>query len=102
MATTFSWRNYTRPTPKNLEYLAAALRRLIAVIAGTTIVMDMNKWVPFIILIAGGILDELKNFFSHVAEGEQEVLQVTIPADVADKVDISSKIISPEDPNKKA
>ncbi len=68
---TFSWRNYYRATPRNLLALAAAMRRLVAVVAGTSIVMEANMWVPLGILLAGFILDELKNFFATVVEDEK-------------------------------
>lgn len=100
--TTFSWANYAKATPRNLEYLAAALRRLVAVVAGTTIIMDASKWWPLAIVMTGAFLDELKNFFAHVAEGEQEVFQVSVPAEIADQVEVTQKTVSLEDTNKKA
>lgn len=91
MKTTFSWKNYTRPTPRNLEYIATSLRRIVAVIAGTTLVVDANHWVTFSILLGGAILDELKNFFAHAAEGAQEEVTITYPKDIADQVDVDIK-----------
>ena len=88
---TFSWRNYTKATPRNLEYIAASARRIIAVIAGTTIIMESSRWVPFGILLAGAVMDELKNFFAHVAEGDQEVVSISYPENVADKVSIKQE-----------
>lgn len=91
MKTTFSWSNYARPTPRNLEYVATSLRRIIAVIAGTTLVVDANHWVTFSIILGGAILDELKNFFAHAAEGMQEEVTVTYPKEIADQVDVDIK-----------
>lgn len=91
MKTSFSWKNYTRPTPRNLEYIATSLRRLIAVVAGTTLVVDSNHWITFGIILGGAILDELKNFFAHAAEGDQEEVTVTYPKEIADQVDIDVK-----------
>jgi len=93
MKTTFSWSNYTRPTPRNLEYIATSLRRIIAVIAGTTLVVDANHWVTFSILLGGALLDELKNFFAHAAEGMQEEVVVSYPSELSDqvKVDVQEK-----------
>lgn len=88
---TFSWRNYTKATPRNLEYIASSARRIIAVVAGTTIIMDSNHWVPFGILLAGTVLDELKNFFAHVAEGDREVVSVSYPEEIADQVNIKTE-----------
>lgn len=91
MKTTFSWSNYTKPTPRNLEYIATSLRRIIAVIAGTTLVVDANHWVTFSILLGGAILDELKNFFAHAAEGVQEEVTITYPKEMSDAVDVDIK-----------
>lgn len=89
---TFSWSNYMRPTPKNLENFASSARRIVAVIAGTTIIMESSRWVPFGILLAGAVLDELKNFFAHAAEGDQEIVSISYPENVADKVTVKTEI----------
>lgn len=88
---TFSWRNYFRPTPKNLENFASSARRIVAVIAGTTIIMESSRWVPFGILLAGAVLDELKNFFAHAAEGDREVVSVSYPEEIAGQVEIKTE-----------
>lgn len=62
----FSWRHYTKPTPRNLLGLSAAMRRLVAVVAGTSIVLEANMWVSLGVLFLGALLDEFKNFFAMV------------------------------------
>lgn len=91
MKTTFSWKNYAKPTPRNLEYIATSLRRIVAVIAGTTIVVDASHWVTFSIILTGALLDELKNFFAHAAEGAQEEVTITYPKEIADQIDVDVK-----------
>jgi len=76
----FSWRNYTRPTPENILGLAAALRRLVVIAAGTSIVMEAGKIVPLTILFLGWSLDELKNFASNVIEHEKESVTAHFPS----------------------
>lgn len=93
---TFSWKNYTKATPRNLEYIATSARRIVAVIAGTTIIMDSNHWVPFGVLLVGAVLDELKNFFAHVAEGDKEVVSISYPEEIADKVTVKTETQSKE------
>lgn len=101
--TTFSWANYTRPTPSNIEYFAASLRRLVSVATGTTVIMGARWWIPVVILFVGALLDELKNFAAHVAEGEKEVFQVSIPSELADQIEVTKQTVpATEDPNKKA
>lgn len=87
----FSWKNYFKPTPRNLEYMATSMRRIVAVIAGTTIVVDSNHWITFSIILVGAVLDELKNFFAHAAEGAQEEVTITYPKEIADQVDVDIK-----------
>jgi len=70
--TTISWANYAKPTPGNLLALAAAMRRIVATIAGVSIVMEANMWVPLGVILAGSLLDEAKNFFATVVEDQQE------------------------------
>jgi hypothetical protein len=69
--TTFSWKNYTKPTPKNLLGVAAAFRRMVTLVTGASIIMEAEPWVPITVLITGGILDELKNFFATIVEDEK-------------------------------
>lgn len=69
-STTFSWKNYTKPTPKNLLGFAAAMRRLVAVVAGTSLVLEANMWVTLGIIMLGAFLDEAKNFFAMVEESQ--------------------------------
>ena len=92
---TFSWKNYAKATPRNLLGLAAAMRRLVAVVAGTSIVMEANMWVPLGILIFGAFLDELKNFFATVVEDQKvEVAEAHFPS--GDQVIITKT--SPDEP----
>ena len=74
---TFSWRNYAKPTPRNLLAFAAAMRRFVTLIAGTTIVMELNMWVPLGVLGAGFFLDELKNFFATAVDDERTETSIT-------------------------
>lgn len=88
----FHWSNYTRPTPENLAMFVASIRRLVAVIAGFTVVMESNKWIPLGIIFVGALLDELKNFFAYAAAGEKEVVSVSFPSAVADQVEVKTEI----------
>ena len=96
----FKWGNVTRPTPANLSMWAASARRIVAVVAGFSIIMDANKWVPFIVLMIGAVLDELKNFFAYAAEHGQEAVVVTYPSELADKIEVKTEVVSAEEPKK--
>ncbi len=47
------------------------MRRLVAVVAGTSIVLEANMWVSLGVLMFGALLDEIKNFFANVVEDEK-------------------------------
>jgi len=87
----FSWRNYTKPTPANLEAIATSLRRLVAIVAGTTVVMEAEWWIPFTVLIIGAVLDEIKNFFAKVAKDSFEQVTVEYPSEIADQVTVKTE-----------
>lgn len=93
----FHWSNYVRPTPKNLEFMAASARRMVAVIAGITVIMEANKWWPVAVIVLGALLDELKNFFAYVATGDKEVVSVSFPSEVADQIEIKQETKSKQD-----
>lgn len=78
----FSWSNYFRPTPTNLQRFATAMRAVIGGIAGTTLLMEADKYVTFGILLAGYLLDEMIKFFGQVNDEENKrVITVEVPAE---------------------
>lgn len=81
--TTFHWKNYTKPTPKNLLYWAGIMRDTVTFIAGTTILMEMHPWIPVAIMGLGFILDKAKNFFSYVLQ--EEGTDITIIQETTDE-----------------
>ena len=82
----FSYRNYFKPTPENLQYISMSLRSIIGAIAGTTLMMEANKFVTGSILVSGFILDELIKFFGHVSEESKRVISVEVDSDTDVKV----------------
>lgn len=90
----FSWRNYFRPTPDNLQYISVSLRSIIGSIAGTTLIMEANKWVTFGILLSGFVLDELIKFFGHVKDDSKRVISVEV--DSKADVEVKDEIKEPE------
>jgi len=93
--TTISWKNYAKPTPKNLLALAAAMRRLVAVVAGTSLFLEANMWVTLSVIMLGAFLDEAKNFFAMVEEEQKtEVVEAEFPS--GEQVTIIKKV--PDEP----
>lgn len=89
----FSWKNYFRPTPSNLQYISVSLRTIIGGIGGTTLVMEADKWVTFSILLAGFLLDEVIKFFGHINEEESKrVVSVEIPEEISGDVVVKDEI----------
>lgn len=86
----FSYRNYFKPTPENLQYISMSLRSIIGAIAGTTLVMEASKWVTGGILVSGFILDELIKFFGHVSEESKRVISVEV--DAKSEVEVKDEI----------
>lgn len=94
---TFSWQNYTKPTPKNLEAMAASIRRIIVVIAGTTLIVEANHWVTFGIIFIGAVLDELKSFFAMAGHDYDERVTINVPPAMTDKVEITEDVNQPKE-----
>lgn len=63
----FSWKNYTKPTPRNLLIFATYMRDFVT-FASITFALNHYPWVAVGIQIAGFVLDKLKHFFSMVEE----------------------------------
>jgi hypothetical protein len=94
----FSWKHYAKPTPKNLLGLAAAMRRLVAVVAGTSIVLEANMWVSLGVIMLGAVLDELKNFFSMV-DDEVRTESVTAEFPSGEAVTVTHEKPNESDPD---
>lgn len=94
---TWSWSNYLKTSPDNIQYLALSIKAIIAGIGGTTLLMEADKWVTFWILLAGLILDEVAKFAGKAAN-DQHQISVRFPAGVADKVTVSEESIEDDKP----
>lgn len=95
--TTFSYKNYFRPTPENLQYWTEGLHGIIVTIATTSYVQGASQQTLFIIFIVGYVLDKISKFFARVSHDSTKTVEVSFPADMADKVDVTQKITGNED-----
>lgn len=94
----FKWSNFAKPTPKNLEFVATSLRRIVAVVAGAMVIEEASWGWTFSVLLTGAILDELKNFFGFAAAaGDQDTVSVTFPSTMADQVDVTQETKTKEE-----
>lgn len=62
----FSWRHYTKPTPKNILGFVSALRRILGGMSAITVLAEAHRFVPATFIISMLVIDELKNFFAMV------------------------------------
>lgn len=85
---TFHGRNYSKDTPKYIERIAAGMRRIVAVVAGLSVIQH-NDTLALWVIIGGAVLDEIKNFFGQIAT-EQGQVSVKFPAEVADQVEVET------------
>jgi len=91
---TFSWKNYSKATPKNLLYWSGVMRDTVTFVTTFSIIMEAHWMVPVGIQMTGFLLDKAKNFFAMVDEdiktesaeadfpsGEHLVITKTTPED---------------------
>ncbi len=64
--TTWSYKNYLKPTPDNIQYLVTALKTILLAVSGT-VLANGNPVMAFWIMVGGAVLDELSKFFARVA-----------------------------------
>ena len=69
--TTFSYKNYLKPSPDNLQYLASSLKAITLVIAGSAWA-NGNPHVGMIVMIIGASLDEISKFFAKISHDLKE------------------------------
>lgn len=97
-AETFHYKNYFRPTPKNIQQLLLSLKAVVGAVAITTFATQ-SATVGFWILLGGALLDELAKFFGRVAEeSDKEVVKVEYPVSVADQVIVTTETTPTEEP----
>jgi hypothetical protein len=94
---TFSWNNYFRPTPKNIQRIVSGVRKVFVVATGTSVITNAPDWVTLVILAIGAALEETSNFFGEVAHDAEQVV-VEFPKAVADQVSVSVRDVESNPP----
>lgn len=69
---TFSYKNYFRPTPEGLQRFFLGMKTIVMAGAGGVLISGNPFW-STIILFFGAFLDELAKFFGHIAEDQEKV-----------------------------
>lgn len=88
----FSWRNYAKPTPKNLEFVFELLEDTLKFVTAFSVWEKADPWIPISILTFAFICGKMKKFFASAAQGQQEVVTVKFPSQMADHVEVSQDI----------
>jgi hypothetical protein len=91
----FSWSNYLKPTPTNIQYFVEGIKGILGTVAVTTFVME-DQTLSFWLLVSAGVLDYLSKFFARVANDYKEAITVEFPASMSDDVKVTSEIKPPE------
>lgn len=68
----FSYKNYFRATPANLQRVTIAAKTIVMSVAGATFFTGNEKYAAMI-LFAGAVLTEIANFFGHADEDYQKL-----------------------------
>jgi hypothetical protein len=91
----FSWKNYTRPTPKNLEFVFELVEDTLKFATAFSVWEEVDPWIPISILTFAFICGKLKKFFASAA-GQQEQVTVSYPSEIADKIEVTQETKDPE------
>lgn len=87
---TFSWKNYAKPTPKNLKLFMEFWHGLITFITVNNFIQGTNGWTGATVAVAGYAIGRLAKFFANVESEEAKAnVTVTFPADMSDKVTVT-------------
>lgn len=87
----FALSNYTKPTPKNLEFVFELLEDTLKFATGFTVWEGLDPWVPLSILTFAFVCGKLKKFFGNIANGQTEVVSVEFPAEIAHQVEVKQE-----------
>lgn len=72
----FSWRNYTRPTPANLERFASFIRDTLAATTAINVIAEAApEWVNAVLAFGIILTGQLVKFFSSVVQEERSKTQ---------------------------
>jgi hypothetical protein len=88
---TFAWSNYTKPTPKNLEFVFELLEDTLKFATAFSVWEEVDPWIPISILVFAFVCGKLKKFFATIALGEQEEVKITYPAEIAHQVEVTTE-----------
>jgi hypothetical protein len=67
---TFNWRNYTKPTPANLERITGGIKDIMAGISGIAIVSE-HYTASLVLTVSIIVLGQVVKFFASVAMDEK-------------------------------
>lgn len=91
-APSFSWSNYFKPTPKNLEKFMILIKVILAGIAGTAL-LNQHPYLSSYILLSAGILDHLAKFFAEINDDYVKTITTTItgPAEATSQIEVKTE-----------
>lgn len=95
VGTTFSIKNYFRPTPTNIMQWSEGAQGLIVTVVSSSWAAGANTHVLLSLMIASYMLDKVSKFFGRVAHDMEEI-KIEVPSSVADQVTITQEPVNDE------
>lgn len=90
---TFSWKNYLKPTPENLQMVVEGIHGALIVVIGTSWSQGASPKVLLWLALAGYALDKLSKFFAKISHDAMQVVEISAPVDT--DMTITKKTVSP-------
>lgn len=69
---TFSWRNYTKPTPRNLLRFSELIQGILLGVSTGSMFTEAPSWVPICLNISVVIVNRVVMFFGSVVEDQKQ------------------------------
>lgn len=79
----FSYRNYFRPTPVNIQRWVEGIQGALAIVIGSLWFQDVSKDTLLLMALGGYGLDKISKFFARVAHDQGEEKNLTLSPSVA-------------------
>lgn len=96
--TTFSMRNYFRPTPKNLLRVSEAIQGTLMGVQLIALPTGAPWWVSFIITLGVIFTNQIVKFFGSIVHEQQETAVAEFPS--GEKVTLTHEVEQKEETNK--
>ena len=92
---TFSWKNYFRPSPHNLQIWVQSIHGALVLVVGSSYLAGVSPEHLLWVMLAGYFLDQLSQFFGRV-DADMQHMNISVEGKNISVTDVSNTTSVPQ------